>query len=97
MFQTAAQTPTESIVNKLWILDALISIPTVGSSGEIEGQGVFRHFSTDILVIDWQMTNTARITKNITALCNLVLSADWETADTDNSISIREFSVEKIQ
>lgn len=87
ILDTGAQTPTASLVNRYFEISGIITCRTTGSSGTVFGQGLFLHSISATDIMGWDMENTATTTIDTTASLVFDITADWQTADTDNTIS----------
>lgn len=89
ILDTTAFTAANSVVNKGWKLDFTAIIVLDSATGQIEAQGLasFSTSASDGVLVD--LENTAAITANTTANSELSVTAQWGTADSDNSIRLR--------
>mgnify|MGYP001572271569 CR=1 FL=1 len=97
VLDTAAQTPTGALADKLWEVNAIITCRTTGGSGTVIGQSDFYH---EIVAVgapySWPMVNTAAVTIDTTASQAVSVSAEWGTADAGNIIKVTDFILEQI-
>ncbi len=97
ILDTAAQTPTSSIVDLIWKLDAVITVRAVGSVTTVIGQAAFEYQATALSAMAvWAMTNTAAINVDLTASQVLDVTATWNTANASNNIRCTNCTVESL-
>jgi hypothetical protein len=91
ILDTTAFTATNSITNRGWKLEWTFIVIAEGAGGNIEVQGLalFSTGVTSAQVIHLQ--NTTRVSVDLSAtITQLTVTAQWGTADADNSITLRE-------
>lgn len=93
VIDTTAFTATASITDKGWKAEYTIIITTAGASGEVEAQGLCSFQSALTTVQAVHMSNTAKVSVNLSGASALTVTAQWSVADTDNSIKLREMLV----
>lgn len=87
---------TAALTNRFWELTAYITCRTQGAAGTVLGNGGFLHddaLATSELRI-WQMINTGTTTIDTTASLAIDVTADWDTADAQNTITCQVLVVE---
>lgn len=99
VMDTGDQTPTANLSAEEWFIDATLICRTAGASGTIFGHGYFLvgDGSTNAAYI-WNMPEAAADTIDTTgenALTSLI-TADWGTADSGNSISLDTLIVDVV-
>ena len=87
IIDTGTFTPPASIVGGGWDLDCLLTVRTIGMTGSIIGQGLFKHFSTASDFAQEQMVNTGTSVIDTTILQMPDIQVEWSTPDVDNTIS----------
>ncbi|HEX8389970.1 MAG TPA: hypothetical protein VF597_00950 [Candidatus Saccharimonadales bacterium] len=88
---TGAQT------NRQWQVIADIICQTSGTTGTIEGQGGFRrNASSTAAVGETEMVSTAAVTINTTTSQSLQLTTQFATANSGDTMTLRQFIVEAI-
>jgi len=90
---TTAFTTTGSLTNRGWELDAEIMVTDDGVGGEVEAQAKasFSTGATTAAIV--HMPNAAPVSVDLSAVTSIVLTAQWGTADADNTITVRQFLV----
>jgi hypothetical protein len=92
---TNALTLSTNLVNRGWEFTALLTVISVGASGQIEIQG--RSFlnttGTAAIIAD---PKTTPATVNMTQAQTLQVSAEWSVADAGNTITARNFILEEL-
>lgn len=97
ILDSGAVTMTGSITARGWTTEALMVVQSIGASGDIEGQG-FSSFSTAAgTALAVHLFNAATVTLDTTAGALLSVTAQWGTADTDNTITCRQFLIERME
>lgn len=104
LLDTGTFAPTANLTNRGWVCEALLTVQTLGSGGAasapVEAQGECRFFNGTGTAMLFDMSaggaggNTAPITVDLTNHETVYLSAQWQTADPANTITMREFVVE---
>ncbi len=93
VFDTTALTlPTGGLVDAGWVtsFDVIVTADGVSGSVEVQGQVLLDELSKAIPA-------TADFTVNTTIPQVLTVSVTWGTADTDNTITLRQWSVERLR
>ncbi len=94
---TGAINPGANRVNRQWTLDFNITCITAGSSGSVEGQGIFRLFTAAATEAESEVSNTATIGAiNFTTAQTLQLSAEWSAAYANSTVTIRQLVIEEL-
>ena len=97
ILDTGAQTPTGSVVDLIWKIDAVITVRAVGSVTTVIGQAAFEYQATALSsVAVWAMTNTAAINVDLTASQTLYVTVTWNTANASNDIRCTNCTVESL-
>lgn len=97
ILDTSAQTPTGSLTDMIWKLDAVITVRTVGSVDTVIGQGIFEYQATALAaLVTWAMTNTTAINVALNAQQTLDVTATWSTSDASNNIRCTNCTVESM-
>lgn len=97
VLDTSAQTPTGSLTDMLWEIDALFTIRTVGSVDSLIGQGRFDHQATALAaMVTWAMKQTAALTLALNTQHALDVTAQWSTSDASNNIRCTNVTVESL-
>lgn len=86
---TAALSPGDGLSNRGWALNLELTVTAVGGSGNVEAQGVADLATGTAAAIVAEMVNTGTVTVDTTAANTAQLSAQWSTADTGNTITLR--------
>lgn len=90
---TAINAPN-GVTNELWILDVLVSIRSIGSSGSIFSQGVVKLTSGATTAQIEKLLNTSAATIDTTAALTIDLTATWGTASASNTITCTNLILE---
>jgi hypothetical protein len=86
-----------TITNLGWSLSALFICMTTGSTGTVEAQGVWPHETGAAETpLYTTLQNTATVTIDTTVENILALTATWGTNNAANTISCRQFIVERL-
>ncbi|MBK8139262.1 MAG: hypothetical protein IPK52_26165 [Chloroflexi bacterium] len=93
---SATFSATDGVSNGAWSLDADITCRTVGGSGTVFGQGYVRLWDGAAVAIAHQMIATSTSTIDTTASQAVGLTAQWGTADTDNTLTITNLLIEAV-
>lgn len=93
---TAAVTVTNALSNRGWSLETDITIRSTGATGTVFGQGLVRVFTSNSAASFWEMVETATTTVDFTADPAISVTAQWGTADTDNTITCTGLVIEKL-
>lgn len=94
---TGVVNPTANRVNRQWLLDFTLTCLDAGSSGSVEGQGIFNLFTAANAVTTVEILNTASVGGiNFTTPQTLQLSAEWSTAYANSTIILRQLVVEEL-
>jgi hypothetical protein len=96
VLDTGAQIYDPALTNMGWQVSALITCRTTGASGTVFAQGVFMHALTEV---DWTgkaMETTAATTIDTTASQAIAVTAEWDTADVDNTITQTNVVIEML-
>lgn len=96
VLDSGAVTLTAGLTNEGWTLEGVLVCQTDGATGDIEAQGFveFALSASDGQVVN--LANTAPITIDTTTSQTLAVSVEWGAADTDNTITLREMTVDLI-
>ena len=93
---TGVITTAANLTNKFWEATAYITCRTSGATGTVMGNGAFLHddaLANNTLSI-WGMTNTGTTTINTTEAQAIDVTAEWGTADADNTITCQILTLE---
>jgi hypothetical protein len=93
ILDTTAFTTTVAMTNRGWSLRGVAMITTSGASGLLEAQGQGNLSTSATAAQTVFMPNTAKISVDTTANRDLTVTAQWGTADTDNTITMRQLLV----
>jgi hypothetical protein len=96
LLDTTAQTPAAGPTNRAWELAGEFTCRTTGASGTVFAQGYTQRSASAVVVQNWDMENTATATVDTTASQQIVVSFQFGTADTDNTISCTNLSIEAL-
>jgi len=77
--------------NKSFWLDTMITCRTTGGTGTVFGQGVYHEVGAS--PADFDMVNTTTTTIDTTASQAVSITAEWDTANAGNSISLTNLTV----
>jgi hypothetical protein len=95
---TGAQTPTGALDQTVWEVNGLVACRTTGASGTVRGQADFYHEVALVgSPVSWAMRTTANVTLDTTASNAIDLTAEWNTADADNIITLTDLVVETMK
>lgn len=94
LLATGTITNTTSITNKGFSFEATLVVTAIGGSGALECQGLAVLSTTLGAALVAHMTNTGTVTVDTTIAQTLQASATFSVADTDNTITLRQFIVE---
>jgi hypothetical protein len=94
LLATGTITNTTSITNKGFSFEADLVVTAIGGSGAFECQGLAVLSTTLGVALIAHMTNTSTVTVDTTTAQTLQASATFSVADTDNTITLRQFIVE---
>jgi hypothetical protein len=84
------------VTNLGWNVDFLIRVVSIGATGTFECQGRFDANTTATLSNSSMMSNAAVITVDTTAAKDLVLTGQWGTNSASNTLTGRQFLVERV-
>lgn len=97
ILDTSAQTPTGSLTDMLWKLDAVFTIRTVGSVDSLIGQATFDYQAAALAaMLTWAMKQTAALTLALNTSQTLDVTATWSTSDASNNIRCTNLTVESL-
>lgn len=85
---TGAFSLTSSLSDAGWIMDATMLITATGSSGSAETQGYCSFQSGLLTLLTNYMVNTTPITLNTQVASDVVVTAQWSSASSSNSIKM---------
>lgn len=93
---TGARTAVNGAANYYWEIEAEITCRTTGGGGTVFAQAKFLHQedATTYNAFIWPLINTATDTVDTTASNALDLTVTWGTADSDNTITCSNSSIE---
>lgn len=95
ILDTTAVAITNNLAARYWNVDAIITCRTVGVAGTVIGQSAFQHMLTaQGNPVWWEMTNIVPVVLDTTIAEQVVLSAQWGTADPGNIIECTNFILE---
>lgn len=78
-----------SLSDELWKIEGLITVRTTGSAGTVMGQGIFTIYdSVGTILRDAQMKNLTPVIVPTTSSRTIDLTAQFDTANANNSISL---------
>jgi hypothetical protein len=91
---TSAVTMPSGVTNLGWMLDASLSIFTIGAGGTVDPQAIVSYSSaaTTTLAVHVPATSTSAL--DTTASNALTVEVEWGTADAQNTITLRQLAVE---
>jgi hypothetical protein len=93
ILDTTAVTTTANMSNRLWTLRGAMVLTVAGASGQLEAQGYGSLATSATAAQIVSMPNTAKISLDTTANRDLSVTAQWGTADADNTITMRQLLV----
>jgi hypothetical protein len=96
ILDTGAQVVVAAVTNHGWAIEGEITGRTHGATGTVMAQAMARFSSADTVQTHWDLENTAAATINTIVAQELVISAEWGTADADNDIRATNFWVDFI-
>ncbi len=79
-----------------WRMEFLIRVVSIGATGTLECQGYFTIDTTSVVATSSLMQNTAVITVDTTASKDLVMTGQWSANSASNTLTVRQFLVERI-
>lgn len=97
VLDSGAVTLIGGVVARGWSASALLAVHTIGASGDIEAQGAASFSSASGVAIPIDLSNTATINVDTTAGPRLQASIQWGASDADNTITLRQFLVERLE
>lgn len=96
LLDSAAITTVVNQTNSGWEFEAYIFVNAIGASGALEVQG-YAELATALSTVQYvDLTNTATKTVDTTASQALTLTAQWGTSSASNTITCRQFAVQKL-
>lgn len=93
ILDTGAVTTTASLTNRGWKVEGALIITTSGASGQIEAQGLGTFSTGAAAGIQVFTPNTAKVAADLGGNRSLTITAQWGTADSDNTITLRQMLV----
>lgn len=93
ILDTTAFTTTGSLTNRGWMIEGQAVVTVSGASGQLEAQGIAMLSTGATTGSIVHMANTATVGVNMSSSKVLSISAQWGTADADNSIRMRQMMV----
>ena len=94
VLNSGVQTPTGSVTDELWNIDAIITCRTTGATGTVFSQAPIILSDSVTSAVIWEMKNTATVTIDTTASAAIVLSIEYGTAAAGDTISCTNLMVE---
>jgi len=94
VLDTGSVTAVVSATNRGWSAEGQIIVQSIGTSGAIDAQGQMQFSTAATAALAINMSNTATFTVDTTSTLSVSLTVQWGTADTDNTITLRQFVVE---
>ena len=86
VLDTAAQTPTAALANRLFRVQAVVTCRTTGATGTVFGQGITTISTSASDAVLWDMENTTTSTVDTTQALTVDVTATWgagvTTSDT---------------
>lgn len=84
------------VTNEYWQVDVTMIVRTTGGAGTVSAQSAFLHGDDSIThdLRSWEMISTSPVTLNTVAGGLVDLTADWSVADTDNTITCTDATLE---
>jgi hypothetical protein len=79
-----------------WWAEAEFIVQSIGASGAIEAQGYAEFATAATTGLSVNLTNTAAKTVDTTVSQAITVTIQWGTSSAANTISLREFTVEKL-
>jgi concanavalin A-like lectin/glucanase superfamily protein/uncharacterized protein DUF2793/putative tail protein len=93
ILDTGAVTTTVAMTNRGWTIEGSMLVVVGGSSGQIEAQGLCTIATGAATASIVHLVNTAKIATSLNSSKSLSITAQWGTADADNTITLRELLV----
>lgn len=93
VLDTTAYTTTAAMTNRGWQIEGVFIVTTAGTSGQVEAQGAAKFSTSAFAAAMLDLENTAKVSVNLAASKNLNVTAQWGTADADNTITMRQMLV----
>jgi len=90
---TGAITLPSSVTDMGFCVDAQLVVHSAGATGEIDAQGVAMLGLTTATAQAVTIPNTSTVTTDTTGSLALSATAEWSTADADNTVTLREMAV----
>lgn len=78
-----------------WAAEILVVVHSIGATGTLEVQGTFQFATAATAALTVIPSNGALVTVDTTADKDLVATATWGTADADNTVTLRQFAVQR--
>lgn len=96
MLDSTAITTVVNQTNSGWESEAYFIVNTIGASGAVEAQGYAELASslTGVQYID--LANTSAVTIDTTANQAITVTIQWSASSSSNTITLRQFTVEKL-
>lgn len=90
---TGSLTAVVGATNRGWTAEGQIVVQSIGASGVADAQGTAQFSTAVTAALSVHMPNTATFTLDTTATQAITVTIQWGTADTDNTITLRQFVV----
>jgi hypothetical protein len=90
---TGSLTAVVGATNRGWTAEGQIVVHSIGASGVADAQGTAQFSTAVTAALSVHMPNTATFTLDTTASQAITVTIQWGTADTDNTITLRQFIV----
>lgn len=94
LLDTGVLTTATGATNREFMVDGLITVYTVGSSGAVRGQGLYLSPTETILVNP--MINTSNVTVDTTANNTFNVTIQWGTSSSSNTITVTNLVIEEL-
>lgn len=91
---TGALTSVVGTTNRGWVAEGQIIVHSIGGAGVADAQGTAQFSTAVSAALAVNMANTATFTLDTTATQAITVTIQWGTADTDNSITLRQMTVQ---
>lgn len=93
ILDTTAFTCTASMTNRGWSLRGVAVVTTAGASGQVEAQGQGNLSTSATAAQTVFMPNTSKVSVDMSVNRDLSITAQWGTANANNSITMRQLLV----
>jgi hypothetical protein len=97
LLDTGALTTVAGVTNGGWTATAHLFVTAIGATGSVEAQGRLEFATAAAAALVVVAENTAAITIDTTGDTTLEATVQWGTAAAANTITIRQFLVERLK